>query len=274
MRPILLSFAISAIAFAAPLEVVRPIIAQSDGGPPMPPGFEHVAGETLFFSCRIANYQKTSEEKIHLAYSVQAFDPKGVPLVELFKNDITAEVVPQDKEWMPRIATEIAIPPLIAPGTYSIVVKVEDLVAKSKAELSVPFQVRGRRVGPSESLTIENFQFFRGEDDAQPAEEAVYRPGDSVWTRFDITGFRYGPGNQIDVGYVVSVLDSAGKVLWTQPEATTERGGSFYPKLWVSASMSITIQKNTRPGQYSFLVQVKDAVGNQTYETKAAFTVQ
>lgn len=273
MRPALLIAFASALA-AAPLQIVRPIVSDAEGGASLPTGFEYRPGETLFFSCRIANYQKTSEEKIHLAYSVQAFDPKGVPLVELFKNDITAEVVPQDKEWMPRIATEIAIPPLIAPGTYSIVVKVEDLVAKSKAELSVPFQVRGRRVGPSESLTIENFQFFRGEDDTQPVEEAVYRPGDSVWTRFDITGFRYGPGNQIDVGYVVSVLDSAGKVLWTQPEATTERGGSFYPKLWVSASMSITIQKNTRPGQYSFLVQVKDAVGNQTYETKAAFTVQ
>jgi hypothetical protein len=273
MRPALLIAFASCLA-AAPLQIVRPILSDAEGGAALPTGFEYRPGETLFFSCRIANYQKTPEEKVHLAYSVQAFDPKGVPLVELFKNDITAEVVPQDKEWMPRIATEIAIPPLIAPGTYSIVVKAEDLVAKSRAELSVPFQVRGRRVGPSESLTIENFQFFRGEDDAQPAAEAVYRPGDSVWTRFDITGFRYGPGNQIDVGYLVSVLDSAGKVLWTQPEATTERAGSFYPKLWVSASMSITVQKNTRPGQYFFLVEAKDAVGNQTYETKAAFTVQ
>jgi hypothetical protein len=259
---------------AAPLQIVRPILSDTEGGAALPTGFEYRPGETLFFSCRIANYQKTPEEKIHLAYSVQAFDPKGVPLVELFKNDITTEVSPQDKEWMPRIATEIAIPPLIGPGTYTIVVKTEDLVAKSKAELSVPFQVRGRRVGPSDSLTVENFQFFRGEDDTQPVEEAVYRAGDSVWTRFDVTGFRYGPGNQIDVGYAVSVLDGTGKVLWTQPEPTTERSGSFYPKLWVSASMSIAIQKNTPPGQFFLLVAVKDGVGNQTYETKAAFTVQ
>src|SRR3974377_771808 len=153
MRPALLIAFASALA-AAPLQIVRPIVSDAEGGASLPTGFEYRPGETLFFSCRIANYQKTSEEKIHLAYSVQAFDPKGVPLVELFKNDITAEVVPQDKEWMPRIATEIAIPPLIAPGTYSIVVKVEDLVAKSKAELSVTFQVRGRRVGPSDTLTV------------------------------------------------------------------------------------------------------------------------
>lgn len=269
---VLLAFASSLLA--APLQIVRPILSDSEGGAALPSGFEYRPGETLFFSCRIANYQKTSDEKVHLAYSVEAFDPKGIPLVELFKNNITAEVAPQDKEWMPRIATEIAIPPQIAPGTYTVVVTAEDLVAKTNAELSVPFQVRGRRVGPSENLTVENFQFFRGEDDAQPAEEAVYRPGDTVWTRFDITGFRYGPGNQIDVGYVVSVLDGAGKVLWTQPEPTTERGGSFYPKLWVSASMSITVQKNTRPGTYSFSVQVKDGVSDQTIETKANFSVQ
>ena len=65
---------------AAPaLEVVRPVIAQSDGGVPVPSGFEHVPGELLFFSCRIAGYSKTAEEKVHVAYSVQAFDAKGVP---------------------------------------------------------------------------------------------------------------------------------------------------------------------------------------------------
>ena len=273
MRPALL-IAFSCCLAAAPLQVVRPVLSDSEGGAALPSGFEYRPGETLFFSCRIANYQKTPEEKVHLAYSVQAFDPKGVPLVELFKNDISAEVTPQDKEWMPRIATEIAIPPLIAAGTYRIEVKAEDLVANSKTELSVPFQVRARGVGPSDTLTVENFRFFRGEEDTQPVEKPVYRPGDSVWTRFDITGFRYGPGNQIDVGYVISVLDSTGKVLWTQPEPTVDRAGSFYPKLWVPASMSITIQKNTHPGEYVFSVAVKDGVGNQTYETKATFTVE
>src|SRR5215472_11324875 len=160
MRPAVL-IAFASCLGAAPLQVVRPIVSDSEGGAALPTGFEYRPGETLFFSCRIANYQKTSEEKVHLAYSVQAFDPKGVPLVELFKNDINTEVAPQDKEWMPRIATEIAVPPLIAAGTYRIEVKAEDLVGNSTAELSVPFQVRGRSVGPSDRLTVENFQFFR-----------------------------------------------------------------------------------------------------------------
>ena len=98
-----------------------------------------MSGETLFFSCRIAGYAKTPEEKVHVAYSVQAFDPKGVPLTEIYKNEMITDVTPQDKEWMPKIATEIQIPPLVGAGTYKILVKIEDMVPKANAELSVPF---------------------------------------------------------------------------------------------------------------------------------------
>ena len=142
MRPIALLFplfCISPAGHGAALEVVRPIIAQSDGGVAAPAGFDHVAGETLFFSCRIAGFAKTSEEKVHIAYSVQAFDPKGVPLTEIYKNELLTDVTPQDKEWMPKIATEIQIPPLVGAGTYKVLIKIEDMVANTKAEHSVPF---------------------------------------------------------------------------------------------------------------------------------------
>src|ERR1700730_9174822 len=114
MRPILILLTTAGLAMGASLEVVRPIIAQSDGGAPMPAGFEHVAGETLFFSCRIAGWAKTPEEKVHVAFSVQPFDPKAVPLTEIYKNEMVEEVSPQDKEWMPKISTEVQVPPLVA----------------------------------------------------------------------------------------------------------------------------------------------------------------
>src|SRR5579871_6186095 len=99
MRPMLL-FALAVPLCAAPLTIVRPVISDSDGGAVLPPSFEHIPGETLFFFCRVGGYQKTPEEKIHLAYSVEAVDPKGVPIMEPFHNEIMDEVTPQDKEWM------------------------------------------------------------------------------------------------------------------------------------------------------------------------------
>ncbi len=279
MRPVPrlwpLLFTCSVLCSAAPaLEVVRPIVAQSDGGVSVPSGYEHVAGETLFFSCRIAGYAKTPEEKVHVSYSVEAFDPQGVPLTEIYKNEMVTDVAPQDKAWMPKITTEIQIPPLVGAGTYKILVKIEDLVANAKAELSVPFVVRSKAVEPSDTLVARNFQFFRGEDDAQPIEKAVYRGGDAVFARFDIIGFKYGEKNRIDVSYLTSVISPSGKVLWTQPEPAVEQSESFYPKRYVVASMGITLLAKTTPGEYKIAVTVTDAVGKQTYETKQTFTVE
>ena len=269
---VLLAWAISAPA--APLGLVRAIISDTDGGAPVPAEFTHVHGATLFFSCRVANYQKTSDEKIHFAYTVEAMDPKGVPVMEPFHQNIADEVTPQDKEWMPRIATEVMVPPLAPSGKYQIVIKVEDLIGKTNTQLSVPFVVRGRNVEPSDTLVVRNFQFYPSEDAARPLEKAAYSPGQSVWARFDITGFRYGPMNKIDVSYVFSVLTDAGKVLWTQPQPAVEQGESFYPKPYVPASVGINLQKNIRPGMYMITVQAKDAVGNQTYETQQPFQVE
>ncbi|HJZ96999.1 MAG TPA: hypothetical protein VKE70_10875, partial [Candidatus Solibacter sp.] len=148
---------------AAALEVVKPTIATSDGGPPEPASYEYMPGETLYFTCRIAGFTKTAEEKVHVAYSVEAFDSRGVPLTEIYKNDLMTDVTPQDKEWMPKIVTEVQLPPLIASGTYKLVIKAEDLQAKTSATLDVPFLVRGRSVEPSDTLVIRNFEFFRSE---------------------------------------------------------------------------------------------------------------
>ena len=275
MRTILLLFVSSVLLGAAPvLEVVRPIVAQSDGGAAMPPGFQHVGGETLFFSCRVSGFAKTPEEKIHVAYSVQAFDAKGVALTEIYKNEIVSEVSPQDKEWQPKIATEVQIPPLVAPGTYQIVVQAEDLISNTKAEIKVPFEVRGKLVDASDALVVRNFRFYRGEDDAQALEKAAYKPGDAVWAKFDITGYKFGEHNHIDVSYVASLLAPSGKVLWTQPDPAVDQDESFYAKRYVAAAMGINLLASTKPGEFTLVIAVKDNVGKQAVESRQTFTVE
>ena len=262
------------ICAAPALEAVKPVLSQMDGGTPEPPGFQYAPGETLYFTCRIAGFTKTDESRIHVAYSVQVFDPKGLPLDEIYKNEVKVELTSNDKEWMPKIATTISLPPLAPSGKYKVVVKLEDLIAKVSGETTVPFQVRGHTLEPSETLVVRNFHFYRSEDAAQPMPKAVYKPGDGVWTKFDITGFKYGPKNKIDVSYVTSVIAPSGKVLWTQPEPAGERTETFYPKLFIPAAMGITLQNNIRPGEYTIAVQAKDAVGDQIFEQKYTFIVE
>src|SRR6185503_11828248 len=101
------------------------------------------------------------DNRMHVAYTVQAFDPKGVALDEIYKSESKVEVTANDKEWMPKIATTIAIPPLGPSGTYKVVVRLEDMLSKTTGELAVPFQVRGQDIDPSETLVVRNFHFYR-----------------------------------------------------------------------------------------------------------------
>lgn len=275
MRPLLLATILPALLAGAPgLEIVRPVIAQSEGGIPVPASFEHVPGETLFFSCRIGGFSKTAEEKVHVSYSVQAFDPKGVPLTELYKNELMTDVSPQDKEWMPKIVTEVQLPPLISAGAYKVVVKAEDVFARTTTEMAVPFLVRGREIPPSDTVVVRNFEFLKSEEDTQAMEKPAYKPGDAVWVKFDITGFKYGDKNKTDVSYSTSFLSPTGKVLWTQPEPAVEQSESFYPKRYVAAQMGLNLLPNTRPGEYTIVLTVKDGIGNATVESKHTFEVQ
>lgn len=274
MRSLLFALLPALLSAAPALEIVRPLVSQMDGGAPAPAGFEHAAGETLWVQCRVAGFAKTENQQVHIKYSVQAFDPKGVALDEVYQNELKTEVSVQDKDWLPKINTSIQVPPLAGPGAYKILVKVEDVVAKANAELPVTFKVRARAVEPSDTLIVRNFRFYRDEDGNQPAPNSTYKPGDGVFARFDIIGYQFGPKNKVDVAYVTTVIAPGGKVIWTQPEPAVERSEAFYPQRYVPAAMGINLQKTIRPGEYAIGVQVKDAVGGQAYEAKFTFTIE
>ena len=275
MRSLLLAAILPAFLCAAPkLEIVKPLLSDNQGGAPNAAAFEYLPGGLLFFTCRIAGYSKSPDDKVHLAYSVQAFDAKDVPLDEIYKNDITGEAGTEDKDWLPRIETTLSLPPLVAGGTYKIVVKAEDVLAKTSTELAVPFHVRASGVEPSDTLVVRNFQFSRNQEGTEVLVKPVYRPGDVIWAKFDITGFRYGPGNRIDVSYVTTLMAPGGTVLWLQPEPALEQSESFYPKRYFSAGIGVGVKGKISPEPYTILVQVKDAVGKQAFEVKRTFTIE
>jgi len=274
MRWIVCSWLAAVLLNAAePLQVLQPVISQSDGGTPVPAGFAHAPGEVLFFAFQVGGYTKNSEEKVKLNYTVKAVDPAGVPILEPFHNQIVAELTPQDKEWKPKVRMEIPIPPLAGSGTYQVTIDVRDENAQTSAAKSIAFVVAGHEVEPSPTLVVRNFRFFRAEDDLQALPKPIYRPGDPVWARFDIIGYKFGPGNGVDVSYGIAVL-AGEKTLWSQNDAAVEQSQSFYPKRFVPGSMSINLQPNIRPGEYTIAIRVKDGVGNQQYEGKYTFAVE
>lgn len=240
----------------------------------MPPDTKFVPGETIFFSCQIEGYRVSPERRVHLAYEIQALDPQGVPVIEPIQSGLDTEVSPEDKQWKPKVRQPIPIPPLAPSGIYTIKISVNDDLVRATAAKQVSFEVRGHEVARSDTLAIRNLHFFRTEEDREPMSSPVYRPGETVWARFDITGYKFAARNEINTSYGVTVMAPSGKVLFTQPEAGTERSFSFYPKHYVPAAMSLSLQPNIRPGLYTVVITVRDQVGSQTLEFKGSFSVE
>ena len=273
-QPLVLLLACSLWGATAPLAVVRPTVSDRDGGAAVPSSFVHDPGETMFFSFQVDGFTASSGDRVHLSYKLEAFDPRGVRIIEPVAAEIEETLAPEDKNWRPTVRQEIVIPPLADSGNYKIAISVTDVVGKATATSEVPFQVRGRRVDPSDTLVIRNIRFYRGEDDREALSKAAYRPGDAVWARFDIIGYKFGEANAIDVGYDVAVLAPSGKVLYSQPQAGADKSQSFYPKRYVPAIFSLATKHDTKPGEYTLSITAHDGVGSQAAEARQSFTIE
>ena len=124
---------------------------------------------------------------------------------------------------MPKLRETIVVPPLADSAEYVVLVKLSDELAKATAEKRAIFHLKGRDVAPSDTLVVRNFRFLRGEDDGKPLPVAAYRPGDSVWARFEMTGYKLGDKNQVDIEYGLTVLREDGSVAYTEPQAANQK---------------------------------------------------
>ena len=272
-----LLFALASVAYSAtaPLAILKPSISDMEDGPAVPATFTFVPGQFLFLKFQINGFKVSNEQKIHLSYKMDAFDPKGVRLMETVTGEVDATLAPEDKNWKPVVRQQLLLPPLAPSGTYKITLQViDDLANGATVSQDFPLEVRGRDVAPSDTLVIRNLHFYRGEEDRDPLTVAAYKAGDTLWARFDIIGYKFGAGNSVDVDYGISVLAPGGKLLYTQEKAAEEKSSSFYPKAYVPGSMNLSLESKIRPGQYTIVLTARDHTGNQTCEAKGDFTIE
>lgn len=260
------------------LLVVNQGVRQIEDGPLVALGTEFVPGETVYYSFQATGYTTAPGEsetrKVRLDYEIDVFDPKGTRLVETVKSVLDTAISVQDKDWKPTIRSEFLLPHFAPPGKYKISVKLTDALTKASSGVTDTFEVSGHAVETSTELAVRNFGFYRSEDDQKPLSVAAYRAGDSLFARFDMTGFRYGDRNTIEVSYDVAVLNSESKAIYSQPNAAVEKSYSFYPKPSVPGGMSLSLQPNMRKGEYMVILTVHDLVGHQTFEMKQTFQVE
>jgi len=268
---------------AAPLVIDRTALHQYDDGPLLAANHEFLPGETVFFSCRLKNYQleKKKEDEyqgVKLGWRLSVSDPAGVLLEKEATGRIEERVLPEDKSWLPKFVHTFLVPPFAPGGVYHISVKVRDEIGGTEAGATLDVRVKGSDVKPSDTLVVRNFRFLRNEDDPVPLQPAAYHPGETLWARFEIVGYKFSEGNRFSVDYGLAVLrgapEQSGQQLFSQPVAASHASESFYPQRYVPGALSLNLDKSVAPGAYTLLVTVRDQIGNQLVEVRQGFRVE
>jgi hypothetical protein len=262
----------------AAITIERMALHQFEDGPVLAPSHVFIPGETVFFSCRLAGYQMATtgdeQRSVKLAWQIQVADPAGVALEPSAAGRIEEPVLPQDKNWLPKFLHTFVVPPYAVGGAYRIAVKVKDEVGGTEIMSQLNVQVRGLEVEPSDTLVARNLRFLRSEEDGSPLDPAVYHPGEMLWARFEITGYKLAEKNHYSVSYGLVVLKEDGEQVFAQPNAASDIKESFYPQRYVPGALSLSLNQGVPAGTYALVVTMRDEVGHQTAEGRGRFRVE
>lgn len=280
---LLLLWSTLAIAFAATpethLAIESAAVHQYEDGPAVPLEQGFTPADTVFLSFEIAGFGKTEKPNyagwhLSLTWTVEATDPAGVAIVPAASGKEDTDITSEDKHWLPKVRDTVLIPPTAPSGTYHLKITVHDELAKTDATSDVPFRVRGRDIASSDSLVIRNLRFYAAEDDRKPLETAAYRTGETVWVKFDITGYKFAPGNEYNISYGIQAILPSGKVGLSQADAATLTDKTFYPQRYAPGEFSLPLPANVPTGTHTIVITAHDKVGDQTAEARAQFSVE
>jgi hypothetical protein len=259
---------------AGPLRIIHVGVRQIEDGPAVGDRVKFVPGETVYVSFDVENYTRTKDESVSISWIVDAADPKGVPIVPPAPGKKQANLTPEDKDWLPRIRQSIAVPSPAPGGDYSVHIQITDENSKQTAVADTKFTVSGAEFIPVKALELRSFGFYRTEDEPQPLMTATYSSGDTMFARFQIVGYKYGPQNAIEVTYGISIVSPEGKVLYTQDPAVEEKSAAFYPRPYIDSNMNLSLKPGTKAGEYTLVITAHDKIGHQDVEIRKVFRVE
>ena len=271
-------FAAGAVSAAPKLAFERLALHQYEDGPLLPAAHDFLPGETVWFSCRIAGFESEpagDNRNVKLSWQAGLLDPRKIAVEPAKTGRLDESLRFQDKDWVPKFVVSFLLPSFIPGGTYHIPVTVKDEIAGSEISGDLEFHVRAESIEPSASFVIRNFRFLRNEDDtAALRPPVVYKPGSTLWARFEMAGYKFEANNKFSVEYGLAILGADGKELFAQPSAAAESKESFYPQLRVPGALSLRLDNNVPLASYTLVVTVRDKIGGDAVELRETFSVE
>ena len=263
------------------LTILSGAVQKAEDSPAVSSSYEFLSGDFLYFSFRVAGFKTRTQpdgnneaKSISLAYEATPFDEHNVALCPPVAGIIDTELNAEDKDWTPNREISFVLPSFLAAGSCRLHLKVQDKFGNEETSRDFPFRIGGTRVTPSSNLTVQNFAFLRKETDRNPLEVAAYSPGDTVFARFDIVGFKVGEKNTYRLAYGVTVLRPDGKPFLNDPKAAELEQDAFYPAPYVPGVLQISVPPASPRGQYVLVLHVRDLLAGTEYETKRAFSIE
>jgi hypothetical protein len=260
------------------LAVERMALHQFEDGPLLADSYEFLPGETAYFSCRFFSYQTEAldneQRQVKLSWKTTVFDSTGVAIEAPKQGRIESKLSKEDKDWLPKFLISFSVPSFVLPGKYRVSVEAQDEIGGNETHADLAFRVRGHELQPSETLVARNFRFLRSETDAIGTRSGLYHPGDTLWARFDITGYKFGENHRFSVECAMAVETADGTQLFSQPDAASQSGESFYPQPYVPIELNLSLDKTVRPASYTLVITLRDSIGNQTAEVRESFLLQ
>ena len=267
------------LAADSSLAILDAGVQRSEDAPFAASDFQFLPGDYLYFSFQIGGFTVKSDDqneirKISLSYEVTPEDSNGIALATASTGAIDEELNPEDKNWMPKRRTSFLLPSFVPAGDFRVHVLVKDLVAKTETSKDFPFRMGGVVIQASNGIAIQNLQFFRKERDRDPVQVPAYSPGDTVYARFNMAGFKTGEKNEYHLSYGVTVLRPDGKSYINQPKAAELQASTFYPARYLPGVAELTTSSASERGEYVLVLTVNDLIGNQSSQTKSAFSIE
>ena len=254
------------------------VFRQFEGGPAWDSRQTARSGENLVFSFSISGLKifetDNEEKKVRYEWTVQALDPKGIVLAEPLSGKQDAEILPEDKDWVPKVSGTIKLPDFLPPGSFHLAVSVRDTVANASAKGEFPFPVSGPSILSLDRFTIHDVRFFREESSTEPISPVAYRPGDTIWIRFQMSGFQRDSSKEVHLRYGYELKNPAGKVVFSQPDALEERKSYFYPPAYLPAFLSFTPDSKVPRGEYAVILTAQDSVSGQQAQSEQKFRIE
>lgn len=259
------------------LRVAYTAYSRYEGGAPMPQPITFLPGDQVVFRAKVSGYRTAEvgyqEYRVKLSYEVSATDFRGLTIGKTKKGELNEAVHKEDKEWLPTLDYKFLIPAMAEYGEAHIRLRVRDEVSQKEAVYEEAVQVNGKRLPALASVSVIHFGFYRRQEDASPLPSGVYRPGDTLWAKFDVAGFRIGEQNHFHAECDVQVRDAEGKVLFEQPGAISRDATPEYPERYLPGTFSLEIRPGTAKGQYAIAVIARDQLSGQSSESVFPFTI-